>query len=255
MSIIAKTALFLVFFSAGLSAQELKWPKMMHTSENINKSIFRGLKNYFDRLAGSKIVHWLDDNHLIVYEGSEVVFNAKMIATTSADADCDAYMVNFIGREGQVRRVRVNTCPLPEAPLSLKDFLRGSFLGGAENFQVLFYGWNFSIRGRANKDGKQTVYESHRGSTRIILNERASSDRLYSELYYSCESCLGDAIVATLSMTPGGSIVEGFYAGMDGAPVDAKNFYQSAGGYLNYPLAFMPIMLDDAQYTAGWPSL
>lgn len=254
MSTIVKGLLIFLIALPAL-AQDLAWPRMMHTSENINKTIFRGIKTYFDRLENSKVTHWINENQLVVFEGSDIVFNVKMIQRPSSQDECDSYMVNFIGAGGQTRRVRVNTCPVQESSLTLRSFLSGSFLRGAENYQVVFYGWNFSITGRATAKGKQTVYEANRGGTRIILNETQSSRRLYSELYYRCEGCTGDAVVAALERTSNGSIIERFFMGLEGRPVDAREFYQNAGGYLGYPLSFMPIMLDDAQYTAGWPML
>lgn len=242
----------LFFQSSSMQASTLKWPKQMYTSNGINKSFFRELKSYFDKVQKSFPYQWADEDKLFVYEGNRPFFSVHL-QRWSVSEGCVGHMVSFIARRTSSRRLLVKNCAPERKELALRSILDSSFLEQLDNYEINFIDWNFRVTQTRSGGEVHTVYDDQRGRTRIILYEREEAKLLYSKLYFSCRTCNGDPLIAKLEEKQGVRTIR-YYMGIPTAQASALNFFNMANnGYLGFIFRKMPGIVSSAVNNDGWP--
>lgn len=232
----------------------MEWPRGMYTADSVNMASLREVKVYFEALQSAHPFEWRGLNEFVVFGSRHVIFRAALFSVSQKD-DCYKDLVQFESSAGSRRRVVIESCGDDVEALSLKAFMSLTFLKRANNFKIQFLDSGFSISVEKSEEKKVTVYKFGHSSSKAVLLEEKSEDRLYSELYYLCPTCSMDPLVAIFEEVDGVQR-ESFRIGALGRPVSSYDFFTAANShYLSWIFGQGSLFVKDGLENAQWPAV
>lgn len=242
----------LLFLSFSATAS-LTWPKGMYTSGGIVSGMFREFNRYFSQVQRQYPTEWKGDNSFFIWEDRKATLRVygRDLGTL---ADWQRFHVSFSSDQGFKRSIIIKVKGASEK-LNLKTVLLGNPVIRHEEYSVDFVEQEFSFHRDRSIDGVKTVFEKGSGSVRVVLFESESPGELYSELFFNCDACSGNPLIAKASERNGLEVTR-YYLGGDTRPVASSEFFKEANSFY-IPWIFMQVgyVVSDGVDFAGWPAV
>lgn len=245
----------LIFFSCSVWAQS--WPESMYTTEKMFEEQFSGLRTYISNLK-VKYAYKQINNKLVFYKTANQILEErfKLIVKRSRSKDYIKEIVIFESFQGEKERFVFERwgSDLNELSVSKLTSFTFSIPSNVNAFRVEFQKSKIYQFVEYNETGVKSQYKLYDYGLKIYHFERKQKNRLYSKLWFQCDICSGEPLIAIMDTrnTYYGNMY--YYFGNPTKNVTPKEFYTKANkSYLSgifREFKSLPLV-GSAQF--GWP--